>query len=533
MIEEVVVILKVVVDIVDRGTTVSNFKFNLDLHDQTVNTFGLRHKRLVDRYSTTSETLRSIRKTYNSSSQNNLTDLSQFVEGSQLDDFFRNPEADKINASRLSNSLYQTNLIYQRIINYLKDIYYWRYVTTPRKIDLTIKDNKKEFQATYARMLEIVDGLSIETTFSSILGNLLKNGEVFLYAQGDKTSKTVSTMLLPVRYCRSTLKTQYGTREIDFDFQFFDTLGLSETEMAEFISYFPKEFAEEYEIYKKDTTKRWVSLNPRFATCISLNDSGFPVFLSVFYDLIDYKTYKMNELDRNTNKLEKIVSQEIDLDKTHLELDEVKALHDSMTEEINNNKGCTLVTTVGKLNVLPLQENQDKESGTLNQAYNSVFSNAGLNYNLFNGSIAESLDASLKRDLSYMWSFVEQLSNFYNLALNNIYKFGNYQLSLKMLPISAYNEKDKLEFYRSNAEYGVGKLDFIVASGIRQIDLESTLTLEESLSLDTRLTPLQSSHTQSSTATQTATEKTPTKTVPVEDENPDKDSNIKQGDKNK
>jgi hypothetical protein len=69
-----------------------------------------------------------------------------------------------------------------------------------------------------------------------------------------------------------------------------------------------------------------------------------------------------------------------------------------------------------------------------------------------------------------------------------------------VLPISPYNEKDKLEYYTANAQYGVGKLDLMMASGIKQVDLESTIELEQFLDLAHRLTPLQSSHTQSSSA---------------------------------
>ena len=133
-----------------------------------------------------------------------------------------------------------------------------------------------------------------------------------------------------------------------------------------------------------------------------MNDCGFPTFLSLFYDIIDYKTYKMNELDRNTNKLERLVSQEIDLEKTGLDLAEVKELHDSMADIICENKGSTLVTSVGSIDVHQLQEDTTTENDALNQAYNSIYSNAGINYNLFNGTIAESLDASLKRDLSFV-----------------------------------------------------------------------------------------------------------------------------------
>lgn len=55
-----------------------------------------------------------------------------------------------------------------------------------------------------------------------------------------------------------------------------------------------------------------------------------------------------------------------------------------------------------------------------------------------------------------------------------------------------------MESYRQNAEYGIGILDAIVASGIKQSEIQDTLELEEYLELNKRLKPLQSSHTTSS-----------------------------------
>ena len=117
-------------------------------------------------------------------------------------------------------------------------------------------------------------------------------------------------------------------------------------------------------------------------------------------------------------------------------------------------------------------------------------------------------------------------------------------MSLRVLPISPYNEKDKLEYYTANAQYGVGKLDLMMASGIKQVDLESTIELEQFLDLAHRLTPLQSSHTQSSSA-EGGDKETPKEgedaekpqdkeeTAPEEEKDPAKEKEAEQPVKNK
>jgi hypothetical protein len=49
--------------------------------------------------------------------------------------------------------------------------------------------------------------------------------------------------------------------------------------------------------------------------------------------------------------------------------------------------------------------------------------------------------------------------------------------------------------YKDNATLGVGKLDFIVASGIKQRHIQDAFNLESFLDL-TQITPMQTSYTQ-------------------------------------
>lgn len=132
-----------------------------------------------------------------------------------------------------------------------------------------------------------------------------------------------------------------------------------------------------------------------------MNDAGFPTFLSVFYDIIDYKNYKLNELDRNTNGLERLVIQEVDLAASNMELQELDELHESMAEVIDGN-GNTLVTSPGKIHVEQIQEERSTENKILENAYKSIFDNAGFDNALFSGESVEALKASLNRDMRFV-----------------------------------------------------------------------------------------------------------------------------------
>lgn len=68
-----------------------------------------------------------------------------------------------------------------------------------------------------------------------------------------------------------------------------------------------------------------------------------------------------------------------------------------------------------------------------------------------------------------------------------------------MLPITHYNLQEMMEIHRKNGEYGIGRLEAIVASGTKQGHIAHKTKLEEFLKLDEILKPLKSSHTQSLT----------------------------------
>ena len=75
-----------------------------------------------------------------------------------------------------------------------------------------------------------------------------------------------------------------------------------------------------------------------------------------------------------------------------------------------------------------------------------------------------------------------------------------------------------MELYRGNAEYGIGRLEAIVASGTKQRDIMHKSALEEFLKLDEILKPLASSHTQTNDEEPVKEEEVKKEEEPKEDE---------------
>lgn len=397
---------------------------------------------------------------------------------------------------RYSNELYTFYPIYAGLLDYLSNMYLWRYTYVPRMVKE--RTNAADYKEIYDLIGEVVDGISIETTFPIVLTELYINGAVFLLTTKNTSSKTIATLSLPSKYCRVNAVTQFGTYIFQFDFSYFDSLGLNKEELSRIWDFYPKEMQPMYNAYLADKQNmRWQQLDPKYAAAFMLNKNGFPTRLRAIFSILQYDQYLSNELERNNQLLDKIISHKMPTweDKLVVEIDEMAELHKSIANILSRNNHIRLVTTFGDMDVLSIGQDMAQENKTLDNAYNSIYDNSGTNHTLFNGTIKEALTYALQRDQSTTWKYIQQLTNFYNLTINNSFNFKGYQCDLSILPITVYNEQDKIILYKEGATLGVTKLEYIVSTGVKQINLESKFILEDFLKLD-QLKPLSTSYTQ-------------------------------------
>lgn len=405
----------------------------------------------------------------------------------------------------ITNYAYATDPNYANIMDYLGNMFMWRYYYFPVQKKETAKDS--DYGELYSLMTEIVDGLSIETTFPTIITKLLKEGAVYLYSVKNSPSKTISTIVLNSVYCKPIMMSQYGTGLFQFDTKYFDDLGFRGQELDQILEYFPDELVKAYKDYKGGGAQKIV-LDGRYSTYLSLNDFGFASRLSVLKSLFDYNQYRANEVERSNAQLDRIMTHKIPSYENRLlfELAEVKALHKSMSRSLGGNTRTKLVTTFGDVQLHPVMETSKFSSESLEKGQQNIYKAAGINSDLFSGKTKESLEVSLTKDQSIIWKYIQQLINFYNITINNLYNFRGYQLELTMLPITHYNLNTMMELHRRNAEYGIGRLEAVIASGTKQKHIVHKGKLEDFLKLDEILKPLASSHTKSAQDSKNETE---------------------------
>ena len=128
-------------------------------------------------------------------------------------------------------------------------------------------------------------------------------------------------------------------------------------------------------------------------------------------------------------------------------------------------------------------------------AYAAIYNNNGENDTLFNGDSVEALKCALERDELIMWRHIESLMSYYNIVVNNSYSFKGYQCNITMLPITWHNRLDQINIYKEGATLGTSRLEYMVATGTKQVNISSKIDLEDYLHLD-KLKPLSTSYTQ-------------------------------------
>ena len=394
-----------------------------------------------------------------------------------------------------SQEAYALYPIYSNLIDSLSNMFYWRYVFYPRLVKEK-QENKKKYEEIYKHMAEIVDGLALETTMPQLLASLLTNGCLFLTTVKRTGSQTLTTMIMPNKRCRITGMTQFGTSIYQFDFAYFDDLGLNKEQLDLIFTYYPQEMRSMYDKYKQDSNLRWQKLNPKYSAAFVLNATGFPTYLRTLGAIMQYDSYRANELERSNQQLMKIIAHKMPTweDKLVVEIPEMTELHKSMSKVLTKNKNVRMLTTFGDLQVLSIGDDQSKENKTLTNAYSSIYNVGGDNENLFSGNTKESLDFSLRRNESIIWKYVQEIMSFYNIAINTHYNFIPYQCSLNMLPLSVYNFAQNILQYKEGATLGTAKLEYIVSLGTKQVDIPSKIEVEDFLHLD-ELKPLSTSYT--------------------------------------
>jgi hypothetical protein len=402
----------------------------------------------------------------------------------------------------VSRALFNVDPNYAKLIRRFVNMFFIRYTIIPVLTDYKNKNKKEindeEYLNIYHSMVEVADGMSLEILIPEILEELLISGSVYLTALRNSSSNTIAAIILPNQYCRTVLKTNLGTNLIQFNFEYFDLFQSAE-DREKVLSYFPKEFSTLYQEFLINKQDSWKQLDPKYSTSILVNDKGIPPFISAMDGIFEFDRIRAAEVIKSENQLKKILTHKIPTTTSGeliFDLDEIRDIHRAVRNITQRHAGLDVITVFGETKLLTLQDEASIENKSVIQGYQSIFHSAGVNSEIFMGKSDQALLLNHQIDKGFVWKFIVEINNYVNLIINQLFNFRPFQAEINLLPITLVEEANTIQRYRENASFGIGKLEAVVATGMKQKHFHDKAKLEEVLDLDHLLKPLQSSHTQ-------------------------------------
>ena len=157
-------------------------------------------------------------------------------------------------------------------------------------------------------------------------------------------------------------------------------------------------------------------------------------------------------------------------------------------------KGVGIVTSPMNIEALTLQRQASSTLTASQKAYESVYTSAGVNSELFNGarSSNESVLNSIKTDEMVVDRLNLIFCNFINYEIKN--KKRNAMWKAEMIRNTYYNKKDIQSSCRDDVMVGIGKMKYLASLGYTPLTALATLYYEAEGQMETLFRPLSSGY---------------------------------------
>lgn len=388
---------------------------------------------------------------------------------------------------------------YQNLIKYYVDMV----LLCPYIIPIKMSSSKAKLKKEYLEAGYLLDKMNIELEFKKVIANTIRDGVFYGYELEENDSYSIKQ--LNPKYCRVIGATN-GKWTYQFDFSYFDGKKYLETSDS-LVKYFPKEFLQKYNIYKKNSKMKWQTLDIEKQICTRWNPDlnsptiDFPPLTSLIPDILNLGDYKDMNKVKTKNDNYRFVALEMQTNGANGEMNKftvdpsfVGSYYDFLVEVCGD--GITPF-----MSPVPVKElNFGSKATEINQVQNaekSFYNASSVSEVMFGSgtSNAGTLKYSSMVDQNKLYGLYNQIENIITLKLNmnfnNVYK-------VKLPKITTFNRGEYKDELVKLVTLGVPVLQELMAvSNISNIEAEGLLMVEETFDYISRMKPLNSSYTTS------------------------------------
>lgn len=431
----------------------------------------------------------------------------------------------------LSMSFRYSSGYYKRLLAYYAAILDYSYLLIPHMVKRKKKITDKRYQELYEKAVEMPQLLHFKNQCVQFATEVLACGSYYGYLRSSEEGYVFQQ--LPFKYCRSLTKTTSGIDTVDLNMEWIDKITDNAKREAT-IDIFPKDFRHRYKQYSSGSGKKnskWYRLPVGYGIHFSLEEER-PYFVSVIPAIINMTEYILLEKEKDEQKLKTILAQQVPIYQGELVFDpeEAKVMHKGSCQMMKNLENVKVLTTYADVKKIPLQEDEAAVKNVLEKIENIIYTESGTSKQLFAADNSTAMTKSIENDISFMMGLATQFGTWLESIINLECADKNISFTTIMLPVSVYNKKEYMSLAMSAAQSGYS---FLLPAAILGIDQEQLVDIKEVenklLNLPEVLMPLQSSYTQSGSATilekEAAQKEGPSKDVVTEKTEQNKQSN--------
>lgn len=419
----------------------------------------------------------------------------------KVSEYLENPKKYEKELRDVTRALCVLSPQFNRLVGYIPDMAMFNYVIIP-KMDKVNVNNKEKFIKEYQSWGRYLENLNIQHEFIKIVKSNFKFDTYFGYVLEEKDSFYIKT--LDHNYCQIT-SIDDGCFNYSFNFEFFD-----KDSNKKFLDYYPSEFKEKYNLYKKyGQNYKWQELDSSKTICTKfyedMVDISYPPYCNTFGDLYDISDYKQIDKQSAENENYQLIGLEMETNSKNGDVNAWKVSPDTALEYYSMiqqalPEGIGAFITPMKWDTANFSNSNQNKIDRVQNSTRNFWDGAGVSSVLFSSSAsnAGTLKYSMLVDTNMLFIIYRQLERWLNRKLKNKFKG---KVGVMLLDIHRLNQSDFIDQHLKLAQYGVpNKTMLSSALGLSPTEMLSLNTLEcDVLDLVNKLKPLSSSHTQSGT----------------------------------
>ena len=416
-----------------------------------------------------------------------------------LQSALQDPYANVGTIQQVSKILYHTNGIYNRLIEMFVNIpMYDLYLSPTMILGFNGKTNAiDKMNKEYEQIAQQLEKVNYKYNLKWFGRQLLLYGELFLYKVEDNSG--IFYKALPNDLCRIS-----GIMENNIYKYSIDLSSLGDEKLLATMPIPIQKLYEKFNNGALDNDEKLVDnfyhLEENEAIAFLFNDGevrskGVPPLSYLFDKIYRVDEIEDEELSNSSADNLKLIVQKCPInDEGELLMEEpiLSAYHQATKKNLP--KGVAVTTTPLQVEALTLQRQASTTLTATQKAYESVYTSAGINSELFNGarSSNESVLNSIKTDEMVVDRLNLIFCNFLNYEIKS--KKRNAMWKVEMIRNTYFNKKDIQSSCREDAVLGLGKMKYLASLGYTPLTAMASLMYESEMNLEEMFKPLASGY---------------------------------------